>query len=335
MASTDIPPAVARQAVQWLLQLQPEDESQSTSGDAQRTRQQWQSWLAADPAHARAWQRIADVDGQLRGVPPAVALQTLAAPGMHRRRAVRLALLLTAGAGALVAARQSGVGAQAWQQVAADLSTATGERRASVLPDGTRIQLNTASAVDVRYSSTERLIVLRAGEILVHSAPDPTPDAATGTARPLRVRTADGLVRAIGTRFTVRQHDGRTAVGVLQGAVELIPAHGLQPPLRLHAAEQGHFSRHAASAAQPLHEAASAWSEGMLVADDMPLADFIAELARHRPGVLRCAPEAAGLRVSGSYPLADTGRVLAALTLSLPVQIHARTRWWVTVEPRG
>ncbi|RYF22106.1 MAG: DUF4880 domain-containing protein [Comamonadaceae bacterium] len=338
MASTDIPPAVARQAVHWLLELQPDDGAHATPADAQRTRQQWQqwqTWLAADPAHARAWQRIADVDGQLRGVPPAVALQTLAAPGMQRRHAVRLALLLTAGAGGLLAARQSGVGQEAWQQMAADLSTATGERHASVLPDGTRVQLNTASAVDVRYSATERLIVLRAGEILVQSAPDPAPDAATGTARPLRVRTAEGLVGAVGTRFTVRQHAGRTSVAVLQGAVDLIPAHALQPALRLHAGEQGDFSRHAAGAAEPLHEAASAWSDGMLVADDLPLADFIAELARHRPGLLRCASETAGLRVSGSYPLADTDRVLAALTLSLPVQIRTRTRWWVTVEPRS
>lgn len=335
MAFTDtvpIPPAVAREAVHWLLELQPEEGS---PGGAQHARQQWQAWMAADPLHARAWQRIAEVDGQLRGVPASVALQALAAPGLQRRHAVRLAVLLTAGAGGLLSARQAGLGAQAWEQLAADQSTGTGERRDTVLPDGTRLWLNTATAVDVRYSATERLIVLRAGEILVQSAPDSAPDAATGTARPLRVRTAEGLVRAIGTRFTVRQHAGHTAVGVLQGAVELTPAQGPQAALRLVAGEQSRFDTQATAAAQPLQEADSAWSEGMLVADDLPLADFLAELSRHRPGLLRCAPGVAGLRVSGSYPLADTDRVLAALTLSLPVQIHTRTRWWVTVEGRG
>jgi transmembrane sensor len=64
----------------------------------------------------------------------------------------------------------------------------------------------------------------------------------------------------------------------------------------------------------------------------MPLPDFLAELGRHRPGVLRCAPDAADLRVSGTYPLANTDRVLAALTLSLPVQVRSRTRWWVVME---
>lgn len=335
MAPNDISPAIARQAVHWLLELRPEDGSPTAAADAQRTRQQWQAWMAADPQHARAWQRIAEVDGQLRGVPASVALQTLAAPGLQRRHAVRLAVLLTAGAGGLLAARQSGLGAQAWQQLAADLSTGTGERRDTQLPDGTRLWLNTASAVDVRYSATERLIVLRAGEILVQSAPDNAPDAATGTARPLRVRTAEGLVRAIGTRFTVRQHEGHTAVGVLQGAVDLTPAHSPQAPRRLTAGQQGRFTDQSTTTAEPLQEASSAWSDGMLVADDLPLAGFLAELARHRPGVLRCAPDAAALRVSGSYPLADTDRVLAALTLSLPVQIRTRTRWWVTVERRS
>ncbi|BFO53393.1 MULTISPECIES: FecR domain-containing protein [Comamonadaceae] len=332
MDSTDIPPAVARQAVHWLLELQPEDDA---PGAARHTRQRWQAWLDADPLHARAWQRIAEVDAQLRGVPPSVALQTLAAPGLRRRHAVHLAVLLTAGTGGLLAARQTGLGDQVWQRLAADLATGTGERHEARLPDGTCVWLNTASAVDVRYATTERLIVLRAGEILVQSAPDNAPDAATGTVRPLRVRTAEGLVHAVGTRFTVRQHGGHTAVGVMQGAVELMPARLGRPALRLAAGEQGRFSREAASAAEPLQDGASAWAEGMLVADGMPLGDFIAELSRYRPGVLRCAPETSGLRVSGSYPLADTDRVLAALTLSLPVQIRSRTPWWVTVELRG
>lgn len=329
MALTDapqIPPDIARAAVHWLLELNP--------GDT-RTRRQWQAWLDADPRHLQAWQRIAQVDGQLRGLPTPLALQTLAAPGLARRHSVRLALLLTAGAGGLLAARHSGLGAQAWQQASADLSTATGERREQRLADGTRLWLNTASAVDLHYSASERLIVLRAGEILVHSAPDPQPDPATGAARPLRVRSSQGTARAIGTRFGVRQHDGSTHVAVLEGLVELQPRNAAAPALRLSRGQAGHFTMAAAQREPDLREGVGAWAEGMLVADDMPLADFIAELARHRPGLLRCAPDAAQLRVSGSYPLADTERVLQALTRALPVRIHSRTRWWVTVEMRA
>ena len=310
--SPHIPPHVARAAVRWLLEL---------DGGSEGARRQWQAWLAADPLHARAWQRIAEVDGQLRSVSTPLALQTLADTGLARRHAVRLAILLTAGAGGLLAARQTGT----WQQMAADHSTATGERRETVLADGTRLLLNTASAVDVRYTAAERLIVLRAGEILVRSAPD-------AARRPLRVRTAEGTVRAIGTRFTVRQHGAHTTVAVLEGVVELTPAQAPHAAQRLSAGEQGRFTVTAARPPARLQDGTAAWADGMLVADGMPLPDFLAELGRHRPGVLRCAPDAAELRVSGTYPLADTDRVLAALTLSLPVQVRSRTRWWVVVE---
>lgn len=321
-----ISPDIARAAVHWLLELSP--------GDAQ-TREQWQAWLDADPRHWQAWQRIAQVDGQLRGVSTPLALQTLAAPGLARRHALRLALLLTAGAGGLLAARHSGLGAQAWNQVSADLSTITGERRETRLADGTRLWLDTGSAVDLHFSASERLIVLRAGEVLVHSAADPQPDPATRAPRPLRVRTSEGLAHAIGTRFTVRQRDGITSVGVLEGQVELQPRHGTRPAVRLSAGALAHFSDVAVLRQEPLPDGAGAWAQGMLIVDDMPLAEFIAELSRYRPGLLRCAPDAAQLRVSGSYPLADTDRVLQALTRSLPVRTHSRTRWWVMVERRG
>ncbi|CAM3839374.1 FecR family protein [Paracidovorax anthurii] len=316
-----VSPAVARQAVAWLLAL---DDAPEGSAAAPATHARWRDWLDADPAHALAWERIAAMDARLRETPPGAALHALAAPGAARRRtAARLAVLLAAGTGALLAARQTAP----WQALAADLSTATGERRHTVLADGTRLQLDTASAVDVRYGAIERRIVLRRGEILIESAPD--------AARPLRVQTAEGTVRAIGTRFTVRQRDGLTAVAVLGGAVELQPRGAQAPPLVLHAGQEAAFSATQASPAAPLREGAAAWSEGMLVADDMALPDFLAELGRYRPGVLRCAPEAAGLRVSGTYPLDDTDRVLAALTRSLPVEVRSRSRWWVTVARRA
>lgn len=325
-AATPVAPDVARQAVHWLLTLQSD-----ASSDAQRRRhlEGLRTWLAQDAAHARAWERIAEVDGHLRGLDTQLAMRTLAGPHSNRRRAVQLTVLLAAGAGGLLAVRQSGV----WTQWSADLATATGERRDAVLPDGTRLTLNTASAVDVRFSATERLLLLRAGEILVETAPDPLATASVD-ARPFRVRTAEGTVRAVGTRFTVRQRDGRSDVAVLQGAVELQPIDAPQDARRLQAGTQGHFTRSASLADGPLREADSAWRNGMLVVDDMRLADFLAELARHRPGLLRCAGDVAELRVSGSYPLADTDRVLAALTLSLPVEVELRTRWWVTVRRR-
>lgn len=325
-----IPAHVARAAVHWLLEL-----SSGNELAEERTRRRWQRWIDADPLHALAWQRIAQVDGQLRGIPAPVAMQTLAAPSLSRRHAARLAVLVTAGAGGLLAARQSPMGTQAWLQATADLSTGTGEQREATLPDGTQLLLNTASAVDLRFTASERLIVLRSGEILIQSASDPHPNPDTRQARPLRVQTREGTARALGTRFTVRQRDTFTGVAVLEGVVELQPRLSPTKALRLSAGEQGTFTGPEAHRSQALGHDTTAWADGMLVADDMALGDFIIELGRYRPGLLRCMPDAEQLRVSGSYPLADTDLVLQTLTRSLPIRISTRTRWWVTVAHRG
>ncbi|HBD34979.1 MAG TPA: histidine kinase, partial [Cupriavidus sp.] len=60
-------------------------------------------------------------------------------------------------------------------------------------------------------------------------------------------------------------------------------------------------------------------------------ADFLAEVDRYRPGRLRCAPDVADLRVSGTFPIADTDRILDALRTALPVRIQFLTRYWTTV----
>jgi transmembrane sensor len=69
-----------------------------------------------------------------------------------------------------------------------------------------------------------------------------------------------------------------------------------------------------------------------LVADAMRLDEFLAELARYRPGLLRCDPEVAGLLVSGVFSVRNTDRALDNLTRALPVAVSYRTRYWVTVQ---
>ena len=39
--------------------------------------------------------------------------------------------------------------------------------------------------------------------------------------------------------------------------------------------------------------------------------------------------------LSGSYPLADSERILDLLEVSLPVKVRRFTRYWVTVQARA
>ncbi|MOA27150.1 fec operon regulator FecR [compost metagenome] len=67
----------------------------------------------------------------------------------------------------------------------------------------------------------------------------------------------------------------------------------------------------------------------------MRLDAFLAEVARYRPGRLNCDPRIGALKISGSYPLDDSERILATLPVVLPVEVRRMTRFWVSVHPRG
>ncbi len=317
--------AVQQQAAEWLTLLM--------SGEMDAAAQAaWQRWRGADPEHERAWRHIEAVSQRFNGAYGDGAQRTAAAqalasagPPASRKRRQLLAWLGVAGGGGLLAAQTS-----AWdgaRSLRADYRTATGQRRDVALADGSVLSLNTRSAVNVRFDASRRLIELLAGEILVTSG------HGAGSAAPLVVATREGLVRALGTRFSVRQQDGVSTVDVFESAVEIRPRDGQDAPLRLAAGRGVAFSRQATDAPHAIDAHADAWSRGQLIVDDVTLGDFLADLARYRPGVIHCAPQVARLRLSGVFPLADTGRILNMLPHSLPVQVRSRTAYWVTVEP--
>ena len=92
-------------------------------------------------------------------------------------------------------------------------TTEIGEQRSIELQDGSVIQLNTGSRIDVRFSASERDIRLSKGEALFKVAHDP--------ARPFRVRTDDAVIQALGTQFNVYRRQDGTTVSVLEGRVRI------------------------------------------------------------------------------------------------------------------
>ncbi|MGK5016772.1 FecR domain-containing protein [Janthinobacterium sp. HLS12-2] len=311
---------VQQQAAEWLTVLMSDEASEAEHAA-------WQRWRGADPEHERAWQHIEAVSQRFNGLHRSAAAQALAGTqqkAVNGKRRQLLAWLGVVAGGGMLAAK-----AGAWDGVRAlraDYRTATGERREVVLGDGSVLSLNTGSAVNVRFDASRRLIELLAGEILITSG------HGTGSGAPLVVATREGQVRALGTRFAVRQQDDYSRVEVFESAVEVRLRSG-GAPLLLAAGRGVAFSRHALDAPHAIGAYAAAWSRGQLIVDDVTLGDFLADLARYRPGVIDCAPAVSQLRLSGVFPLADTQRILNMLPNSLPVQVRSRTRYWVSVEP--
>lgn len=313
-------PAVVRQAAEWMARVWSDD----TSDEVRAACAQWR---ASDPEHERAWRRLQAVEDKLLGLPREVAQHTLREPAAttyrHRRRALQALGVIIAAGGAGLAAHDT----PTWWLVAADHSTRTGQIRDITLPDGSKVVLNTATALDVRFDAAQRLLVLHAGEILITTAPDPA-----AVQRPLRVQTRDGMLQARGTRFTVRQSADASHIAVFEGAVEVRPRLHAAAMLLLGAGQGATFSAERSDAPVAVEDTDAGWTRGVLVVEAMRLADFVAELSRYRAGLLRCAPEVADLRVSGVFSLHDTDRALDNLTLVLPVAVLYRTRYWVTVQ---
>lgn len=315
---SDISPAVAKQAVGWMIEMQ-------EGGLDSRRQQAWQQWLNGNSEHQRAWAHIQRVNQRLSGLSSPLAHAALTAPSSSsRRHALKLLLLLGAGSAAGWGLRDQ----ITLQPLLADLHSGVGEQRKETLSDGTQVQLNTASALDVRFDSQQRLIKLLQGEILMTAAAD---------SRPLNLLTAEGIVHASTTasRFNLRQLDGRTQLAVLAGSLEVSPSGHVGPALRLQAKQQVTFSRDAWDPVRPTDASTGAWAEGMLVASHMKLADFLAELGRYRRGRLNCDAKVANLLISGSYPLADSERILDMLEVALPVRVQRFTRYWVSVQAKA
>jgi transmembrane sensor len=300
---------IARAAAQWLALLE--------SGTAnEQDRAGLQRWRDSCASHEQAWQRAQALRQRFADLPSALALQSLDRPEPGRRVVLKRAL----GAVALVPAAWL-IGRQLPLEVwRADLQTSTGERKEVRLADGSFLQLNTASAVDVDLQS--RRLRLVEGEISLK-----VPGAS-----PLTIQARFGQVIVSQGEVCVRQDLRGCRVSVFSGSVQLQPLQG--PALVLRSGQQVSLQATGVGPISPFDMLAPGWREGVLMAKNQPLGDFLRELSTYRPGVLRWEPELEALRVTGSFRLDDTDRVLALLAASLPLEVHSRTRYWVTLLPR-
>lgn len=302
-------------AATWYVQLN------DGASDEART-YAWRQWLQASPQHAAAWARVEKLQQQWAMVPPQAALSSLGAAQAQRRDVLKvLSLLLAMGGGGWLAAEQVPYRAMLTQQ-----RTRGGERRAMQLEDGSQLELNVNTALDVRYDAKVRAIQLYQGEILVRPI--------NGLQqRPFIVHTEDGSVLTRSTEFSIRKLARQTRVGVLQGAVEVRPQHHPDRVLQLQATQQVNFDRDDFASAHALPVDSTAWLQGMLSVNDWQLGDFVEELGRYRQGVLRCASSIRSLSISGAFRIDDTDIALANLPKTLPVKVRYISRYWVSVEP--
>ncbi|MGA6108404.1 FecR domain-containing protein [Pseudomonas solani] len=300
---------VAREAAHWLTLLE-------SGGAREADHAELQRWRARSSDHEQAWQKAQALRQRFAQLPGALALASLDRPDLGRRTTLKRMLAL----GALAPA-----GWLAWRQMpianwSADLRTATGEHRSLELPDGTRLQLNTASAVNLDFTDGRHQLALVDGEIALDGASE------------LQVQTRDGRLQASGARFCVRQFDHGCLVSVARGTVRLAPVQGI--PVTLQAGLRAGLGASAVGRVEAFDTRQPDWQQGVLIVENRGLGAVLRELDRYRPGVLRWDPALETLAVTGTFRLEDTDKALALLAASLPIELHYRTRYWVSLVPR-
>ncbi|BDZ73900.1 sensor [Methylophaga marina] len=318
MSSSSHPqPDIIDTAAAWMARLWADDASLED-------KQACEHWRQQNPEHEKAWQILASMAERFDRLPEHAANSTLltSTPASSRRQFLQWV-------GIFIGSASVGYGlqkTQLWQQAMSDYSTSIGETRDVQLADGSHLRLNTDTAIDVVFNGKQRLIHLKHGEVFIT-----TGHAAEFAGQPFIVVTAEGKIEALGTQFNVRQNADSTEVTVVQDSVLI---HQVQQKLTLNAGERIRFNQLELAKAVKADPAITSWTQHKLVAEQMPVSEFIHELSRYRSGILRCDATVADLKVSGVFPLNDTDKALQQMAQALPVSIQSRTRYWVTVVPR-
>lgn len=348
--------ALDAKAVAWLVSRQ--------DGLIPPEEAEFQVWLAADPAHGEALNRLGGVWDRLGELPPAsidvlkAGLQTgranpvtpsatatkpaINSPSRQRDRRRWLtgwgSLLPQAAFAGLLAITVAGgwAGWEHWQHqptYSQTFATARGEQTEVSLPDGSRVQLDTATRAEVKLYRQRREVRLLEGQAMFTVQPE--------AAKPFDVLAGPMRITVIGTRFSVRHTasgvaEGGASVQVEEGRVRVaqisdaLSSSGYAVggvTVELTAGQSVTADSHGRLGTVKLQAtgAVTAWREGRVVLDDTPLAQALAEFERYTDtGTVLNDPGVAALRLNGSFDARQFSAFKRALPQVLPVRLQTR-----------
>ena len=317
---------IEQQAADWLARID-SDQPLSASEDAQL-----KQWLQRSPAHRVEFKRLARFWQQANALTElSIPLPSQPASGRNwfawPRLAVAASLVIALALGFNLGFNQPPVSGNGIYE------TRIGEQNSITLVDGSVIELNTHSRLQVNYTDQRRSIQLMRGEAYFSVSKDST--------RPFEVAAGDGLVRAVGTAFAVRMNPQALTVTVTEGKVALVadslktdnPGQGGQaaPLGALIAGQRVNFAPKLAQVladqtetlAADVIEDALAWRKGLLKFNGEPLAEVVDEMNRYTALTIEIAdPSIAAIQVGGQFKVSDTDAMLKNLAVSFQLDIR-------------
>jgi len=217
------------------------------------------------------------------------------------------------------------------------LGTGLAENQEAVLPDGSTVALGAHSSLALEYEPAARHLKLTQGQAYFNVAKDKT--------RPFAVDTGDLRILAVGTAFDVRKNDGRVAVTVTEGIVDIITdppplgsagaarnsrAAGRSAPIRVAAGYQLIWDKGADDGRKQILQLSqvdaagmTAWREGRLEYVNEPLSVVIADVNRYSSRQLLVDGNDLGsLNFTGTILVDSIDDWLAAIQLSFPINVR-------------
>jgi transmembrane sensor len=325
-SSPHIDPQAEEKAALWAARL---DGSVLSAAD----RVALDAWLAANPTHRTLLSNYCQLSADLEQCLPAlvesglVQMPTPAKSASNRRSFVWASVL----AAVVVVAFTFWFVQPATQFE--KVATPAGHRHTVTLADGSRVEMNAHTTLQVELGRHERRIRLSSGEAFFSVTKD--------RSRPFIVETPSGTVRVTGTTFDVQSDaTAKFVVTVVEGSVQVRPGETAKPtdtPVMLGAGDRLTLGAKGVTvqtlSATALSDAL-AWRNGQVVFIDVSLHDALAQFARYHGQPFIAAPEAAELKIGGRFSLDDADGFLKALPDILPVQVNRDPTGGVQVTVR-
>lgn len=212
----------------------------------------------------------------------------------------------------------------------AAFATEVGMQRTVALADGSTMILNTNSEVAVNLTEDQRQITLLRGE--VHF------DVAHDVDRPFLVYARGGIVKAVGTAFTVFMHEKNVEVTVSEGVVAILPhdekadepeaaeIEALTPLAALTVGETAVFAEAVESVTRMSEDALDRklmWRGGFVAYAGEPLSKVIEDVSRYTDIVIDIDGSALeNLPIGGYFKVGEVEDMFEALEASFGLTVE-------------
>lgn len=212
------------------------------------------------------------------------------------------------------------------ENVAQRYATTINKQSKITLRDGSVMTMNASSVVEVLFTQAERRVQLLSGEVLF--------TVAKNKQRPFKVLAGDGVVRAVGTAFSVKLYEQKVDVTVTEGVVEVVA--GLSDALNENQTESLPMVTLKEGGAVNYDKAINkvdyikpdvlakklAWTSGRWIFQGERLEDVIAEANRYTGSKIEITDSAiADLQIGGYFSAGDTQSLLGMLETAFDIHV--------------